>query len=409
MNFKKHIIFGLVALSLLAQAQKRDKQEIISDDNLKSSLVYLASDELQGRLTGSEGEKKASAFLEKKLKSFGLKTELQDFSYSVRPDRNPHSTPVKVTGRNVIGYLNNKAERTIIIGAHYDHLGLNEHNNSTLPNSKGMIHNGADDNASGVSSVLEIARMFSKNKTKEKANFLFVLFSGEEDGLMGSKAFAETVKEKYPKPIAMINLDMVGRLNAEKALTVGGVGTSPLFGSLIEKHRPEGVKIAIDSSGVGPSDHTSFYSKDLPVLFLFTGVHSDYHKPSDDSDKINYEGLKIITQYVFDIAKTLSQREEIPFTKTKMKKTDVPSFKVTIGVMPSFIDADDGLHIESVSEGRPADKAGIQQGDILIKLGECQITNIYTYMECLSKLKSGDEVPAQVKRGDKILNLSIKL
>ena len=132
MNFKKHIIFGLVALSLLAQAQKRDKQEIISDDNLKSSLVYLASDELQGRLTGSEGEKKASAFLEKKLKSFGLKTELQDFSYSVRPDRNPHSTPVKVTGRNVIGYLNNKAERTIIIGAHYDHLGLNEHNNSTL-------------------------------------------------------------------------------------------------------------------------------------------------------------------------------------------------------------------------------------------------------------------------------------
>ena len=262
-----------------------------------------------------------------------------------------------------------------------------------------MIHNGADDNASGVSSVLELARLFSKNKKKENANYIFAFFSGEEDGLMGSKQLAEDLSKENRNITAMINMDMVGRLNADKALTVGGIGTSPKFGEMIKKYKPAGFNLAIDSSGVGPSDHTSFYLKDIPVLFLFTGTHNDYHKPSDDTEKINFEGLKNITKYAYGIATEISNTDKLPFTKTKMSQAKaVPKYKVSLGVMPSYADTKDGLHIDGVTENRPAAVAGIMQGDILTKIGKCEVKEVYSYMECLSKLNAGDEVPVTVKR-----------
>ncbi len=373
--------------------------ENISENNLKESLTFLASDDLQGRLTGSEGERKAAEFLSKKLKKYGLKSSLQPFEYSYKTNPHDENSSVKMNGRNVVGYLDNKAKKTIVIGAHYDHLGLNEHNNSTLANSKGLIHNGADDNASGVTSVLELARLFSQNKKKENANFIFAFFSGEEDGLMGSKQLADDLSKENRKITAMINMDMVGRLNADKALTVGGVGTSPKFGEMIKKYKPAGFNLAIDSSGIGPSDHTSFYLKDIPVLFLFTGTHNDYHKPSDDTEKINFEGLKNITNYVYGITTELSNTESLPFTKTKMSQAKaVPKYKVSLGVMPSYADTKEGLHIDGVTENRPAAVAGIVQGDILTKIGKCEVKEVYSYMDCLSKLNAGDEVPVTIKR-----------
>lgn len=397
----------------MADWVESDAAELVSESNLRNSITYLASDDLQGRLAGSEGEKKAAKFISEEFKNLKLKTldgknYIQKFSYDVKLNPHEDQSSVKVNAGNVIGYLDNKAAQTIIIGAHYDHLGLNEHHNSTLMNSDGQIHNGADDNASGVSAVLELARLFSQNKTQEKANYVFALFSGEEDGLMGSKHFADTVKANYPNVITMINLDMVGRLNHDKVLTVGGLGTSPVFGEIINKNKPAGINLAIDSSGVGPSDHTSFYLKDIPVLFLFTGTHSDYHKPTDDTELINFSGLKNLTTYVFNIANDLAILEKIPFTKTKISQSkSVPKYKVTLGIMPSYADTKDGLHIDGVTENRPAAKAGIQSGDILKKIGKCEVTEVYSYMDCLSKINSGDELPVTVLREGKEITVQV--
>lgn len=386
-----------------------DNAENINETHLKKTISYLASDELKGRLTGSEGAEKAVAFIEKDLKESNLKTEVLSYQYDYKVNPHDEKSTVKMNGKNVIGYLDNKANKTIIIGAHYDHLGLNEHHSSTLANSEGQIHNGADDNASGTAAVLELARMFSNNKAKENANYVFALFSGEEDGLMGSKNFAETVKQKYPNPIAMINLDMVGRMNEHKEMTVGGVGTSPVFGEMIEKYKPAGLHIAVDSSGVGPSDHTSFYLKDIPVLFMFTGTHEDYHKPSDDENKINYGGVELVTQYVFNLANAIADENSLPFTKTKIQQGKaVPKYKVTLGIMPSYADSKDGLHIDGVINDRPAAHAGIQAGDILTKIGKCEVKEVYSYMDCLSKLNSGDEVPVSFIHEGKEKTVNIK-
>lgn len=389
-----------------------DDKEVINDTNLKGHIKYLASDELEGRLTGSIGEEKAANYIATEFRKLGLKpygkSYTQKFNYKLR--LNPHdSTSVEENhGMNVIGVLDNKAKKTIIIGAHYDHLGRNEHHNSTKPNSYGEIHNGADDNASGVSAVLELARMFSQNKTKEKVNYVFALFSGEEDGLIGSKFMAETLKDKFPNVVTMINMDMIGRLDENKGLVVGGIGTCPDFEKIIEKNKPAGFNVTLENTGIGPSDHTSFYLKDIPVLFFFTGTHMDYHKPSDDEDKINYYGVRAITDYVFRVSNELSKKEKLTFTKTKVKAgKKVPAYKVTLGIMPDYTDYGDGLHIDGVTDGRPADKAGIISGDILTQIGDCKIKEVYSYMNCLSKLKAGDEREVIVLRDGKELKLKV--
>ncbi len=391
-----------------------DESEYAQPTELKKHISFLASDNLKGRLTGSKEEKIASDYIIKQLKSLKLQpfeknNYLQEFTYKVK--LNPHDS-LEVsdnTGHNAVAYLDNKASKTIIVGAHYDHLGLNEHNNSTKANSKGEIHNGADDNASGVAGVLELARMFSQNNTTENVNYVFALFSGEEDGLIGSKKLAEIVKSKYPNVVAMLNMDMIGRLNDKKEMTVGGVGSSPIFPDLVEKVKPAGYNITLDQSGVGPSDHTSFYLKDIPVLFFFTGTHNDYHKPSDDEDKINYYGVQNCTDYAFRILSDISNQDTFTFTKTKINAEKTRAkYKVTLGVMPDYTDHGDGLHIDGVTEGRPADLAGIKEGDVLTKIGTCEIKEVYSYMECLGKINSGDELPVTFKRNGESKTVTVK-
>ncbi len=404
-HLKKLSTFSLIGISALYFSQeKMSRSEQADENNLKKHIYYLASDELQGRLTGSEGEAKAANYLSAEFKKLDLKPyEGKDFiipfDYDVKLNPHDDKTITSVKGKNVVAFLDNKADKTIVIGAHYDHLGLNEHHNSTLANSAGQIHNGADDNASGTAAVLELARMFATNKTKENANYIFALFSGEEDGLMGSKKLAESIKSNYPNTVLMINMDMVGRLNDKKDLTIGGVGTSPILPDLVKKYKPENINLALDESGVGPSDHTSFYLKDIPVLFLFTGTHNDYHKPTDDSDKINYPGGTVITNYVFDLANALGNEKEIPFTKTKVAASKaVPKYKVSLGIMPNYADSKDGMGIDGVIDNRPAANAGILQGDVLTKIGTCEVKEVYSYMDCLSKIKAGEEHPVTVKR-----------
>lgn len=384
-----------------------DEAEEIQTSNLKKHISYLASDALEGRLVGSKAEKLAASYIEQEFKKLKLKpynsTFIHPFNYQYKS--NPHDTDGKgetITGHNVIGYLDNGAKKTIIIGAHYDHLGFNEHNNSTKPNSHGEIHNGADDNSSGVAGVLELARLYSQNKRKENVNIIFALFSGEEDGLIGSKEIAANIEKLVPNVITMINMDMIGRLDDKKSLVVGGTGTSTIFSEIIEKNKPAGFSITQEPAGIGPSDHTSFYLKNIPVLFFFTGTHQDYHKPSDDEDKINYYGVSNIVSYVSRIVDDLASQHQIEFTKTKItEEKKVPKYKVTLGIMPDYTDHGDGLHVDGVTEGRPAQLAGIKEKDIITKIGDCEIKEVYSYMDCLAKLSIGDVKEVQFIRDGK--------
>jgi aminopeptidase YwaD len=307
------------------------------------------------------------------------------------------------TGHNVIGYIDNGAVNTIIIGAHYDHLGFGEDHNSLFTGTTPAIHNGADDNASGTSAMIEVSKLIKAANLK-KYNYLFIAFSGEELGLYGSKYFTEHSTINLSTANYMINLDMVGRLNdSTRGLNIGGYGTSPTWGEMLNA-KDNYFAIKFDSSGTGPSDHTSFYRKDIPVLFFFTGVHSDYHKPSDDADKINYTGQLKVVNYIYDIVVATNKKEKLTFTKTREAATSAKSsFKVTLGIMPDYTFSGSGVRVDGVSDGKIAQKVGIQAGDVVEQLGTIKITDVQGYMGALGKFKKGEASKVKVKRGDKEL------
>jgi hypothetical protein len=309
-------------------------------------------------------------------------------------------------GHNVVGYINNNVANTIIIGAHYDHLGYGEDNNSRNTGAA-AIHNGADDNASGTAALLELSRLLKAEGVKT-SNYLFIAFSGEELGLYGSKYFTDHPTVALNTVNYMINMDMVGRFNdTAKTITVGGIGTSPTWSTLINEKKPA-FSIKIDSSGTGPSDHTSFYRKDIPVLFFFTGLHTDYHKPSDDFDKINYNGQLLIVKYITRLVARSSKEPKLAFTKTREQQTTTSArFTVSMGIMPDYTFSGNGVKVDGVSEGRAAQKAGLKTGDVVTKLGEFNVSSVEAYMQALSKFKKGDATKVKVKRGNDELEFDI--
>lgn len=305
----------------------------------------------------------------------------------------------KRTGHNVIAYLDNGAATTVILGAHYDHLGYGEDHNSLFTGATPAIHNGADDNASGTAALIEMSKLLKGSKYKNN-NYLFCSFSGEELGLYGSKYFTDHPTINLSAANYMINMDMVGRLSdSTHGLTIGGYGTSPAWGELIAE-KNNYFKIKFDSSGTGPSDHTSFYRKDMPVLFFFTGVHSDYHKPSDDADKIHYTGELKIVKYIYDLVGAVDKKGKLVFTKTKeAPASSKSSFKVSLGVMPDYTYSDGGVRIDGVSEGKLAQRIGLKAGDILLQLGEHKFSDVQSYMQVLGKFNKGEATKLTVKRG----------
>ncbi len=387
---------------------------IIRTDNLKKHIEFLASDKLEGRGTGSKGEQKAAKYIAKQFKKIGLKgagTEggyLYKYSFKkkIDPHGNENPNQVPIATQNIVGYLDNGAEFTIVIGGHYDHLGLGYDHNSLDANPENKIHNGADDNASGTAGVIELARYFVNNGKKEPFNFLFMCFSGEELGLIGSKKFTENPSFPLEKVNYMVNMDMIGRYSSEKGLIVQGVGTSPLWVKMLS-YIPTDIKIIQDSSGVGPSDYTSFYLKKLPVLGFFTGGHSDYHKPTDDADKINYEGEQLVLNYIARVVEATCTFPKMEYSETKQPQNQARSFKVTMGVMPDYAFDKKGMRIDGVSEGKPAAKAGLKAGDIILKLGDNEVADVYGYMDALGKFKKGDATKVVVQRGSESLTLDI--
>jgi Peptidase family M28/PDZ domain len=383
---------------------------------LQHHIEYLSSDKLQGRSPGTKGEAKAAKYISKAFKKLGLKPMGTDGFYhpfTWKQNTNPHAAPDETNfkvrnGKNVVALLDNGAAKTIVIGAHYDHLGLGYDGNSLDANPEGKIHNGADDNASGVAGLIELARMLKADPKAKACNYLFIAFSGEEAGLIGSKRFCETPTIALDQVKAMINMDMIGRLEGNKGLVVGGIGTSADLDEMVNQV-PHEFSISLDSAGSGPSDHTSFYLKNIPVLFFFTGAHGDYHKPSDDADKINYNGELQIINYVQAITIKLAQAATLPFTPTRNPAPRGASFKVTLGVMPDYSFDGPGMRIDGVSDGKPAAKAGLLTGDIVLKLGDHEVLEMQSYMDALSKFAKGDTTTVQVKRKDEILTFPITL
>ena len=344
----------------------------------------------------------------------------------------------EVAASNVVGILEGSdpklRDEAIVIGAHYDHLGRG--GEGSLAPREGEIHHGADDNASGVAGLLELARIFSSQQPKPRRTIIFIAFSGEEEGLLGSNYYVNHPVVPLTSVVAMINMDMIGRLKDNK-LIVGGVGTAsewrgwlanvnPPVGMTAVMRRPgatddrsapgnssanliNDLTLTLNEDGFGPSDHSSFYAKQIPVLFFFTGSHEDYHKPSDTADKINYQGQARIVAFVALMVQEVDKSDKRPsYAVAKSDSTGRASgFRVYLGTIPNYGESNDGLLLDGVRDDSPASKAGLKAGDKIVKLAGRDVRNVYDYTYALGEMKAGQEYEIEVMRGGERLKLKL--
>ena len=319
------------------------------------------------------------------------------------------------TVHNVVGYLPGKTAEYIVIGAHYDHLGFGDQS-SLAPSKIGKIHHGADDNASGTAALMELARLFSARRETLKRGILFLAFSGEEIGLLGSSHWVNHPTHPIEQAVAMLNMDMVGRIKKNKVY-VGGVGTGSTFEPLLERvNGNHGFKLDRSKSGYSASDHTSFVAKNVPALFFFSGLHSDYHKPSDTWDKIDGESAARLVDMIAEIAGELQAANERP----KFAKVAPPAgggrpggggggYGPWFGSIPDFGEVETGVKFADVTPGSPAAKAGLKGDDILIQFGDKPIKNLYDFTYALRDSKVGDVVEVRVLRGGETVSAEVTL
>lgn len=411
-NMKRLFSLLMVITLITACTDFTTDKELMT--GLKEDIGYLASDDLEGRAIGTDGEVLAARYIADKFKEIGLVPKGTDRYFQVfkvNKSTNPHEEAVigtdgdGVTGRNVVGFIDNGAPYTIALGAHYDHLGYGNEG-SLYRGEDAAIHNGADDNASGTAALIQLAKILSGKKSNY--NYLFMAFSGEENGLWGSNYYSKNSTVAVDSINFMINMDMVGRMKEDKSLAINGVGTSPAWPAAVETANTDSLKIVTSESGVGPSDHTSFYLQDIPVLHLFTGQHPDYHRPSDDSDKINYEGMVKVIRYIERLIDELDSEEKLAFTATKDDSGSSPRFTVSLGVVPDYLYDGEGMRIDGVTEGKPAAAAGMEKGDIVMRLGDSTIVDMMGYMRALSAFELGDETTVEFKRGEEVKLSKIK-
>ncbi len=325
----------------------------------------------------------------------------------------------------------------IVIGAHYDHLGRG--GEGSLAPREGDIHHGADDNASGVAGLLELARIFATQNPKPRRTIVFIAFSGEEEGLIGSNYYVNHPVVPLANTVAMVNMDMIGRMNVRN-LIVGGVGTAQEWRPMIESEnialggsnrsassrdiqavlRISGEPVAatnpkakfvltLTEDGFGPSDHSSFYAKQVPVLFFWTGTHADYHKPSDTADKINYEGEARVVSFVANIVRDIDKGDKRPTYTVAKSESQGRSmgFRVYLGTIPNYADSNDGLKLDGVRDGSPAAKAGLRAGDKIVKMAGREVKNVYDYSYTLGEMKAGQEYEVELIRDGQRLTLKI--
>ncbi len=357
------------------------KRSILGRIFTKNKSVYKAEEKIIAT-------KKPASFL------------LEDVTITVAADLEP----VMEQTANVIGMIPGSdpelSQQYIVVGAHFDHLGMGGEG-SLHASHEPAIHYGADDNASGTAGAIELSSRLAANPLPRSV--IVMAFSGEEMGLLGSKFYTEHPSIPLSKTMFMLNMDMIGRMKNEK-LNIHGSGTAKEFDELIKsKAEPLGLSISTSADGFGPSDHTSFYLKEIPVMFLFTGLHEDYHRPTDTWDKLNYPGQAKTVQFAEDILRSVgSNSTKLTYTKVESSsQSRSTQFNVYIGTMPDYSDHPKGMRLTGVRAGSPAEKAGLKEGDVIVKVGEIDVKNVYDYTHSLSMMKAGEKVKVEILRGPK--------
>jgi hypothetical protein len=444
---------GAQALLIIANEEKLkdDRLSRLSYDNAGEAgiPVVVVSRQLARKILGAEDTKLA----EFEQAADGRTVDPKGTALRV-PRGAGLSVDVNVVRRespsfNVVGILPGSDPKwkneAIVIGAHYDHLGRG--GEGSLAPRAGDIHHGADDNASGVAGLIELARMFSSQSPKPRRTIVFIAFSGEEEGLIGSNYYVNHAIVPLANTVAMINMDMIGRLK-EKSLIVGGVGTAQEWRALIgAANDVQGMTVSLNSAGpdrttmpigipvvtgsngkpvvtldpgkkfvltlnedgFGPSDHSSFYAKQVPVLFFWTGNHEDYHKPSDTADKINYEGEARIVSFVARIVSDIDRGDKRPTYAVAKSESQgrAGGFRVYLGTIPNYAETNDGLKLDGVRDDSPAAKAGLKAGDRIVKMAGHEVKNVYDYTYALGEMKAGQEYEVEIARGSEHLTLKI--
>ena len=369
-----------------------------------TTVRYLADDALQGRLAGSPGERCAGDYIAARFREIGLQPRGNQGFFQTVPLAsllNPHS---QGTGRNVIAVLPGSSARLrgewVIIGAHYDHLGRGDYG-SAEANHGNAIHNGADDNASGVAVMLEVARLLSRQPPARSVAFM--AFTGEEAGLLGSKHFTENPTIPLANVKAMINLDMVGRLK-NGPLIVYGTGTATEWGRILDPAiSAENLRFTANPEGYGPSDHTSFYLKDIPVLHFFTNAHSEYHRPADDWQLVDRAGLDRVSRIVERVAAQVAGAgPAITLVRGAGRPPGDPGANrgsgTYLGTVPDFTPVARGVKLSGVTTGSPADRAGIKAGDVIVRFDDESIADLQGMTDAMNKRQPGDSVRITVLR-----------
>lgn len=310
------------------------------------------------------------------------------------------------TAFNVVAFINNGAPTTVVLGAHYDHLGMGAVNSrhEGFPD----IHYGADDNASGTAAVMEMARHLNSRKNL-KHNYIFVAFSAEEKGLIGSTYFMDNYNHDA-RIISMLNFDMVGRVDTTTfLLNLNGAGSSPAWDTLLPNANTGQLALKLNKGGLSGSDHMPFYLAGIPVLFFFTGLHSDYHTPADTPEKVNYHGMTQVVRYALDVVNRLEQLDSLPYSKAEVREPGRSPARqgVTLGVIPDHAFDGKGMRLSGVLDGRTAEKAGFLKNDIIIRIAGHEVTSIESYMAAMSKLKPGNKAEFVILRDGKEMTIQV--
>jgi len=408
-----------LALALVVQTQAQRQ------DAMKQAVEYLASQELGGRYPGTAGDTLASEYLVGQLRSLKLKPVVKGKKKTGYYHNFTYGKDVERTTHNILAVLPGKDKQLkneyIVVGSHYDHLGLGgKDSGSRRPDTLG-VHPGADDNASGDAVVLELAKYFKKARSPR--SIIFAFFGAEEQGLVGSKQFLEWMKQTDDRRInlpadkkgivAMVNLDMVGRMR-DSAMSVSGTGTSSGFKAMAEKAAEQTkLNISCTPDGYGPSDHASFVAADIPVLFLTTGGHMEYHTPDDVPSTLNYDGMQQTLEFSQELITRLASMPTTPdyISVPSSNTMKHAKFKVTLGLMPDVMGVSriPGLRADIVVAGKPAHTAGIRSGDIIQEIDGKPVKNMDEYMQRLSELEPDTTIPVKVLRNEEILTFQVHL
>ena len=410
-------MLSLASLADSLQAQRPEPPRLLDD------IRFLSDDRLQGRMTGSSGADSAAAYLARRFSQVGLQPAAGGWFQSFTVGREaPAAKPAQIgplVGKNVVGILPGRdpvlRNQTVILGAHYDHLGLGGFG-SLDPDSTGLVHNGADDNASGAAALIQVAARLAASPPARTV--VFIAFSGEELGLLGSAYYVKHPIYPLASTLAMVNLDMVGRLRNGR-LIVFGARSAKEFPALLDSlNWYAGLDMKAQGDGYGPSDHSSFYAAKRPVLHLFTDLHEDYHRTTDDWQKVNYDGLKRVADFSLGLVTALANRMKPltfldlptpPTSQTEPPPFGTPGYGAYLGTVPDMTGSPGGVRLVGVRAGSPAEKAGLRGDDIITRIGRTETPDLQAMTDALRSHKPGEVVEILVRRGAKVTTLQATL